>query len=57
MSEIETVKIVRLDVPDGYCIINKSDLQPGDVLYGEEVKEPTKKGPQSRKVQVKKTLI
>lgn len=49
MSEIETVKIVRLDVPEGYCIINKADLQPGDVLYGEEV---TKKG-QSRKVMVK----
>ena len=38
MSEIETVKIVRADVPGGYCIINKDDLRPEDVLYEERTK-------------------
>ena len=43
MSEIETVKIVREDAPGGYVVINKSDLKPDDVLYGEERPAPTKK--------------
>lgn len=34
MSEpIETVKIVREDVPGGYAVINKEDLKPEDVIY------------------------
>lgn len=53
MPEIETVRIVRPECPGGYCIINRSDLMDVDVLYGEEVKESTKKGPQRRKVMVK----
>ena len=51
--EIETVKIARPECPGGYCIIDKSDLRAEDVIYGEEVKSITKKGPQSRKVIVK----
>lgn len=37
---IETVKIVREDVPGGYCIINKEDLRPEDVIYGEIPQAP-----------------
>ena len=40
---IETVKIVREDLPGGVLIINKEDLKPEDAIYGEE-KTPTKKG-------------
>lgn len=45
MSEIETVRIVRADVPGGYCIINRADLRPEDVLYDEvtKAKKPSTK--------------
>jgi len=43
MSEIETIRIVRPECPGGYCVINKEDLKPTDVLYGQEGKKPTKK--------------
>ena len=51
--EIETIKITRPECPGGYCIINKADLKDDDVVYGEEVKSITQKGPLSRKVMVK----
>ncbi|MFQ5473335.1 MAG: hypothetical protein ACE5FA_10695 [Dehalococcoidia bacterium] len=38
---VETVKVVREDAPDGFCIINKCDLADDDVIYGEE---PSGKG-------------
>lgn len=38
---IETVKVIRPDAPGGYVVINKDDLKPGDVIYGEE---PIKRG-------------
>lgn len=43
-SEIETVKIVRPECPGGYCVINKADLRPDDVIYGEEKRPVIRKG-------------
>ena len=36
----ETVVVVRKDHPNGSVEINKSDLQPGDVLFKEESEDP-----------------
>lgn len=41
-ESIETTKISRPECPGGFCIINKSDLKPEDVLFEEE-KKPAKK--------------
>lgn len=41
---IETIKISRPECPGGYCVINKSDLRPEDVLYAEEKKTANRKG-------------
>ena len=43
MGIIETVIIVREDHPDGCVRINKSDMQPDDVLFGEN--DGPKEGP------------
>lgn len=40
MRDIETVKIVREDLPGGVLIINKDDLKPEDVLYGDALQAP-----------------
>lgn len=39
--QVETVKIVRKDHPEGYVVINKSDMKEGDKLYTPEVVKPT----------------
>jgi len=39
MPAIETVKVIRKDHPNGEVVINRCDMQPGDV----EVKPETKR--------------
>lgn len=35
MSKVETVKVVREDHPDGYVVINKSDMTKTDKIFKE----------------------
>ena len=40
MAKVATVAVVRKNHPDGYTVINKSDMLDGDKIYkGELVKD------------------
>lgn len=43
MDTVETIKIVSKDSPDGYIVINKSDLTDKDSIYGERVSDDSQK--------------
>ena len=45
MSETCETVAVKADNDDGYMIINKADVKPGDVVIGGEAKEPTPPAP------------
>lgn len=40
----ETVEIISKDAPGGICIINKCDLQDGDVLVDKKAEKSRRKG-------------
>lgn len=44
---LETVKVVA-DTERGWKIINKEDMKPNDVIYGEAPKKPAPKKKQVR---------